>query len=299
MSWRGLHFSSPARLRLKHFALNVERKDAQEESFALEDINWLILESPQVTITSALLAACAANGCLIVTCDETHMPNGMLLPWNSHYRQHTILSAQLNLTEPRKKNIWREIIQRKIRNQAGCLRRIGCDAATANAVALLERRVKSGDADNTEALAARLHWAAYALDFKRDVDGEDRLNALLNYAYALVRAAISRELAVLGFLPALGLHHKNQLNAFNLADDLLEPWRPLADFFVHDIWRIENVNKTFDVDDRRRVCGLLGSKVFLSNGHYDFLSAVSLYVGSVRDVFCGLSRVISFPDFSR
>jgi CRISPR-associated protein Cas1 len=298
MSWQGLYFSQAARLSLKNSALHIERGKEECIDLPLEDISYIILESPQVTITSALLAACLSYGCFIITCDEKHLPNGLLLPVNTYYQPLYTLSRQLALSLPRKKRLWQEIIRAKIINQASCLQMLRRDNKSVSMLNSFAAKVKSGDQGNVEAAAARLYWSCYAPDFKRDADGENRLNSMLNYCYALARAAISRELAARGFVPALGIHHCGKQNPFNLADDLIEPWRPLADAFVFGLWQQDSGKEELDPKDKQAICGFLHSQVRLPDGQYEFLQAVQVFIDSIKRYYEGGRGKILFPDFA-
>jgi len=168
--------------------------------------------------------------CAVFFCDEKHMPCAVLTPFNRHSRALTVLKSQLDAGAPRKKQLWRDIVRAKIKNQAACLRLAGCPEK-ADVLSELISGVRSGDAGNTEAAAAQYYFPAlFGAGFTRGA--EDGRNAALNYGYAILRGSIARTLAAYGFLPALGLHHRSELNAFNLADDLIEPFRPLIDLLV-------------------------------------------------------------------
>jgi CRISPR-associated protein Cas1 len=146
VSWRGLHFSNPSRLRLKNGCLAVERDGAEVITIPLEDVNYIVLESPQISLSSALLTACAARACLVIICNEKHMPNGMLLPFHSYYQQQTTVTAQLSLSLPRKKRLWQSIVKMKIRNQATGLYLLECSPECCRSVAVLENKVQNDDA---------------------------------------------------------------------------------------------------------------------------------------------------------
>lgn len=298
MSWRGIYLSQPARLSLRHSCLQLEKEDGNTLDFSLEDIHYLLLESPQITITSALLSACAAQGCIVITCNEKHLPNGTLLPSNAYYQQLQTLYLQLKLSQPRQKRLWQDIVKAKIRNQATCLRFLGHIQKNVIQVASLENKVKSGDVDNIEALAARRYWSLYAPEnFKRNTESEDLLNAMLNYGYALVRAAISRELAMRGFMPALGIHHRGKNNPFNLADDLIEPWRPLVDAHVLPIWQSSSRQRELGSKDKQNICTVLHIQVQTNAGQFDFLPALQAYMTSIKNYYEGAKGAILFPDF--
>lgn len=230
MSWRGLCISSPARLDLRAGRLLLRREGEEDVALPLEDLSFVVIDTPQVRLSAALLSACAEQGCLLLTVDARHMPCAAVLPLAPYYRQLSTLQAQVALGEVRKKRLWQACVRAKIGNQAACLRLLGRDGA--ERVATLRTKVGSGDPDNVEAVAARLYWSRLFRHFRRDPDAADRRNSLLNYAYALLRACVARELAARGFAPALGIHHRGPYNAFNLADDMMEAWRPFADLLV-------------------------------------------------------------------
>ena len=224
MAWRGLHVSRRTYLSLADNQI-VAKQDDGEARIPIEDIAWIVLDSPQVTLSTALIAACMDAGVVIVTTDQSHTPSGMLLPFHRHHRQAEIASLQNDVSLPLKKRLWQVLVRRKIDNQASTLIACGRDATALRAMAHL---VGSGDPDNTEARAARAYWPRLFADFIRD-DGADKRNALLNYGYAIVRSAVARALVAAGLLPAFGLNHASATNAFNLADDMVEPFRPFVD----------------------------------------------------------------------
>ncbi|MEI8362957.1 MAG: type II CRISPR-associated endonuclease Cas1 [Betaproteobacteria bacterium] len=231
MTWQNLLISRPARLSLKNRQLRCEQETG-EVSLALEDIASVVLESPQITLTSALMAACAEENIAIITCDETHTPNGLLTSFLPHSRQAGMLRAQIAWSKPFTKRLWQLIVKQKIINQAATLKLCGREHAR---LTKLATEVDSGDSQNCEAQAARLYFNVLFDGVSHDAfkrHGDDLSNAALNYGYAILRAAIARELVQFGFIPALGIHHCSELNTFNLADDLIEPFRPFVDAHV-------------------------------------------------------------------
>lgn len=231
MAWQNLLISRPARLSLKNRQLRCEQESG-EVNLALEDIASVVLESPQITLTSALIAACADENIAIITCDETHTPNGLLTSFLPHSRQAGMLRAQIAWSKPFTKRLWQLIVKQKIANQAATLKLCGKEYAR---LTKLATEVDSGDSKNCEAQAARLYFGVLFEGINHDAfrrHGDDLANAALNYGYAILRAAIARELVQFGFIPALGIYHCSELNAFNLADDLIEPFRPFVDAYV-------------------------------------------------------------------
>ena len=229
MAWRSVVITQPARLRLDQRALAADG-DAGSVRIPLEDISVLVIDQPQVSITAQLLAACAEQQVAVITVGADHHPNGVLLPHLPHSRALKVMRAQLAMSQPRRKRLWQHVVQRKIRNQADVLQRHQHDAACCR-LQTLAQDVRSGDAGHAEAQAAQLYFRhLFGKDFSR---AQARLhNMALNYGYSVVRAALARNLVAHGFVTAFGLHHRNELNPFNLADDLLEPFRPILDAHV-------------------------------------------------------------------
>lgn len=229
MAWRSVVISSPARLSYHSRALIVE----QESRFSvpLEDIAAIVLDCPQITLTAPLLSACAAQQVAVICVDETHTPNGLLLPFTPHSRARKVMQSQLDMTLPHKKRLWQTIVQQKLRNQAWVVHQV-CGEHAAQPLTAMAAQVRSGDPDNFEAQAAQQYFPLlFGRGFTRDQSGV--VNAALNYGYSIMRSALARSLVAYGFLPAFGVHHRSQLNAFNLADDLIEPYRPLVDRQVY------------------------------------------------------------------
>lgn len=228
MAYRSLIIESPARLSVRRDQLIIETD--LEHSVPLEDIDALLLENRQSTLTAAALSRLGESGCALFVCDERHMPCAVLQPFCSHSRASAVLDLQLGASLPLKKRLWQAITVRKIENQAACLAQQGDREGEAK-LRTMAKSVRSGDTGNVEAAAAAAYFPRlFGPDFTRQ--GEDSRNAPLNYGYAILRGCIARELAVHGFLPSLGLHHASELNAFNLADDLIEPFRAAVDLLV-------------------------------------------------------------------
>ena len=231
MAYRCIIVENPAQLSVKNNQLII-RTD-RVHSVPIEDISALLLESRQTTVTAAALSRLGECGCCVFTCDEKHLPCAVLMPFMQHSRQSSVAEKQLSAGEPLKKRLWQAIIKAKISNQALCLRYCGKKKESEVLSAMISR-VRSGDTDNVEAAAARYYFPAlFGAGFTRGIDCG--YNAALNYGYAILRGSIARSLAVYGFLPLFGLHHSSTLNAFNLADDLIEPFRPVVDLLVSSV----------------------------------------------------------------
>lgn len=229
MAWRTLLITRPGYLSYKQQAM-VIKQDEGEAQIALEDIAAVVLDNAQITITAQLLSALANQNIALISVDNTHTPNGVFLSYLPHSRALKVLRRQIELGKVRKKQLWQTIIQQKIRNQASVLKSI---EAYTEAILLenMANKVTSGDPKNHEAQASQKYFkTVFGKDFIRR--NENLINAALNYGYSIIRSAIARQLVAYGFLPALGLQHKSEQNAFNLADDLIEPYRPYIDYTV-------------------------------------------------------------------
>lgn len=275
MAWRGLHISNPARLTQRNAQIVVEQQE-DEISFPIEDIAWLILDTPQVSLTGSLLSALVEHGVALIVPDAKHHPAGILLSFHQHHAQAGVAHAQIAVSRPLKKRLWQKLVVAKIENQAAVLRAIGSHEA--RALSAMAARVGSGDPDNLEAQAARAYWPRLFAGFRRH--DEDRRNALLNYGYAVVRAALARACVASGLLPAFGLHHASRLNPFNLVDDLLEPFRPSVDRMARS--RAEATEgDTLDVEDRRHMAGILNESVSIGEERLTILAATEAVAASL------------------
>lgn len=231
---RTLVFSSPMTLTLRNRQLVMAFKDTPDErqTVPIEDIGVVIIEGQQVVATVPLLTALADDGVAVVLCDKRYMPSTMLLSLNGGNTQGKTLREQIEAPEPLRKRLWQQIVEAKIHNQARLLDKAGLDGAQLRPY---WQNVRSGDTDNREGAAARLYFRElFGPEFTRERDAPG-LNALLNYGYAILRAATARALIGSGLIPAIGLHHHHRLNAFPLADDVMEPFRPFVDETVYDL----------------------------------------------------------------
>mgnify|MGYP002522182082 CR=1 FL=1 len=230
---RTLDFSTPGTLRLHHNQLVWKGEDGREATVPIEDIGLLLIDSPLITLSSALMQALSDACTAVVFCDATHHPSGYLLPQTAHTLVGRYLRAQIALSPARANRLWQQIICAKITNQAIVLSPYAPEAA--DKLRVMAGRVRRGDPENLEAQAARLYFSSLPIaeDFHRERYGS-MPNAALNYGYSVLRAAVARALVASGVNPALGLHHRNQYNHFSLADDMMEPYRPSVDQIILD-----------------------------------------------------------------
>jgi len=227
MGWRTVFISNPSQLSCWHSRLLI-RQGHEKTDIPLEDIEVLVVETRQATLTSHLLSELSCRGIALIFCDEKCLPCGVSLSFNQHHRCFKVLKTQIGLSAPFRKNCWRLVVIQKLLNQAVCLDLLNLPGG--GELRSLAKQVRSGDSDNRESVGARRYFTSLMPHSTRE--SETPLNAFLDYGYSILRGCIARALAAYGLQPSLGIHHKNELNAFNLADDLLEPFRPLVDLWV-------------------------------------------------------------------
>src|SRR5690606_16666190 len=233
---RTLMFSNPAYLSHKNSQLVISFPDKEkgDRTVPIEDIGVVVLENQQITISHGCIAAMVQNNVALISCDNSHMPKGLILPLDGGNTQAERFRYQIEASAPLKKQLWQQTIQQKIYNQAKVLNKISVDATN---MFRWSKSVKSGDPDNYEGRAAAYYWQNIFrnfMDFNRNRGGEPP-NNLLNYGYSILRAIIARSLVSSGLLPTFGIFHRNKYNAYCLADDIMEPYRPFVDLIVYDI----------------------------------------------------------------
>jgi CRISPR-associated protein Cas1 len=293
MAWKGLHLSRPSRLSTADGQIVVAQDDG-EARVALEDVAYVILDTPQATLTTTLLSACMEAGVAVVVSDSRHMPSGLLLPFHAHHRQAGVAALQTTTSEPFRKRCWQNIVVAKIDNQAAHLERR--QGAEGSALRAMSGRVGSGDPDNVEARAARAYWGALFDGFVRD-DPADLRNKLLNYGYAVMRASVARALVAFGCLPALGLHHVSVTNPFNLADDFIEPYRPFVDALAAERADGRSAGEEMTVEDRRAMAGVLLRETRLTGETFTLLAASEKTAESyVRAMEGGSAALLRLPE---
>lgn len=305
---RSLYFGNPAYLSLKLRQLVIRKPEVKGdmpdfddgESFSdvvetipVEDIGLIVLDCPQITVTEGLLEALLENNCAVVTCDKSHLPVGLLLPLYGNKVQTERYAEQIAASLPLKKQLWQQTVQCKIRNQAAMLKYV--TGVEARNMLIWADSVKSGDADNLEGRAAAFYWKTLFVDNPRFTRGdEDIVNVMLNYGYAIVRAIVARALVGAGLIPTLGIHHHNRYDAYCLADDIMEPYRPYVDKLVVEVVE-EGVPEEFDVDVKRRLLELPVREVIIDDVRRPLMLAVSQTANSLRKCFSGELRKLVYP----
>lgn len=294
-----LYFGNPAYLKKERQQLKVEYPEelAQpSKTVPIEDVGMVILDHPRVTITQALLTALLDNNAAILNCDTRHMPSGLFMPMTANHTYTEKLRYQLDASEPLRKNLWQQTVKCKIDNQARVLERLGIDVEN---MLYWSSKVRSGDPDNYEGRAAANYWAKLLgseSGFRRVRYGEPP-NNLLNYGYAILRAVVARSIVASGMLPALGIHHRNKYNAFCLADDVMEPYRPYVDLIVLDI--LEEYQDV-DLDDltpelKRELLIIPTIDVVIEESKSPLMVGMQRTTASLMQCFEGEKRKIAYP----
>ncbi|MCP5137871.1 MAG: type II CRISPR-associated endonuclease Cas1 [Gammaproteobacteria bacterium] len=285
--------SEGAYLHVRLGQLIITREGNDIASIPMEDMAALILDHPQSVISQACLAALLDNTVMVVTSDTRHQPTGMLLPLAANTLQTERFSAQASLSQPLRKQVWKQVVQAKIRWQAKVLHDV---TGSATLLTGLVRKVRSGDPDNVEAQAARRYWSRLFPDggFKRDRDAFDQ-NRYLNYGYAILRALTARSLCAAGLHPSLGIHHRNRYNAYCLADDFMEPFRPFVDLRVHQLAKEHGTEKSLDGELRQELLSLVRQTVDMEGETVTLQGALNKVAQSFVKVVLGESRRVLLP----
>ncbi|SRR5579883_225749 len=281
------------RLSVAHRQLVIERPEAKPATVPIEDIGVLIVDDRRASYTQAVLVELLAAGATVMISGRDHLPAGMMLPLDAHHVQTERHRAQVEASEPTRKQIWRALVSAKLSQQACVLTHFAGDG---HGLAEMARRVRSGDPDNLEAQGAQRYWPLlFGKDFRRD-RAADGINAALNYGYAVVRAAAARAIVASGLIPSLGVFHKNRGNPFCLADDLLEPYRPFVD------WRVKLM--TLDggaptLDDRATRAALLSlfnETVLVGGRRSPLLLALQASAASLCRALTSDDRKLALPE---
>ena len=267
------------------------------KTIPIEDIGLVILDNRQITLTQALLSKLLANNTAVVSCDDTHHPTGLWLSLDGHSLQSQKFQAQLESSVPLRKQLWQQTVSAKIRNQAAV---IAFRRQEYQILLKLAAEVKSGDSENCEAKAAVYYWKKLfpeELGFRRERYGPPP-NNLLNYGYAILRALVARSLVGSGLLPTLGIHHRNQYNAYCLADDIMEPYRPYVDYVVFQLVRNNGKFLEMSPSMKRALLEIPSMDVRIDGKKSPLMNAVQRTSASLAKCFEGKARKILYPEMS-
>lgn len=304
-----LYFGNPAYLSLRNAQLVIKLPDVENASALpealrkqmeitkpIEDIGIVVLDNKQITITSGLLEALLENNCSVITCDSKSMPTGLMLPLYGNTTQNERFREQLNSSLPLRKQLWQQTIQAKINNQASVLK--DCKGEEVKCMNVWASDVRSGDPDNLEARAAAYYWKSMFGDidgFTREREGIPP-NNLLNYGYAILRAIIARGLVTSGLLPTLGIHHHNRYNAYCLADDIMEPYRPYVDELAFQLVQKYGEKLELTKEIKTYLLSIPTLDVVIGGKRSPLMIAVGQTTASLYKCFSGELRRIVYPE---
>ena len=304
-----LYFGNSAYLSLRNEQLVIKLPEVEVDSDIpdalkrqaevtkpIEDIGVVVLDHRRITLTTGVLEALLANSCAVITCDRQSMPVGLLLPLCGHSTQNERFRKQLDASLPLKKQLWQQTIRAKINNQASVLS--SHTGIEVKCMRIWAESVKSGDADNVEARAAAYYWKNLFPQIEGFVRARDGAppNHLLNYGYAILRAIVARSLVISGLLPTLGIHHHNRYNAYCLADDIMEPYRPYVDELVCQLIVEFGVQAELTKSLKTRLLSIPTLDVFIEGKRSPLMVAVSQTTSSLYKCFDGELRRVIYPE---
>lgn len=294
-AYRTIFITKAAKLSVKNTNFCISQ-DGSDITLPLRDILMIICESHQVSITASLLSKLADYKIAFFTCDDAHIPNGVFTPYLGYYKISETLQLQIKLSKQIKAILWQQIIKQKLYNQSElansfCLQ-------TAEKILKLSKGVMLNDCKNFEAQGAIFYFQTlFGVGFARK--SIDPINSALNYGYAILRGCVARSLVGSGFLPALGIFHKNQFNPFNLADDIIEPYRIFVDSLVLLMIEKDLLKDGFECSHRQQLAGILGTKVLCGDKYYPMYRAISRTIWSLTNVLKGAQSDLLLPLFQR
>lgn len=285
--------SGPIHLSIKHKQM-VLKKGEETHYIPVEDLGLLVLSHPAISYTHQLLYELLEQNVAVLFCNRQHMPEGLLLPFEDNQLHQARLQIQAEVKKPVKKRLWQQVIRAKIQAQSNTLvEKHGTDEG----LKLLIPKVKSGDPANVEARAAKKYWKHLfeGSGFRRRADATD-LNALLNYGYAIMRAAVARSITAAGLHPSMGIHHHNQYNPYCLADDMMEPLRPMVDSAVFDLYAdAGSLEIKVNKETKQPLLQLLTKEVMISDKKYPLLESLHLMAFSLAQCYAGASKSLELP----
>ncbi|EHQ41124.1 type II CRISPR-associated endonuclease Cas1 [Myroides odoratus] len=289
---RTIYIGNSTYLKLKDNQLKIEDPLTKEVkgSVPIEDLGFLVLDHYQITLSHQLIIALQQNNVAIISCDESHLPLGLMLPMNGHVEYSERLRNQINCSEPLRKQLWKQTVEAKIYQQKEVLRK---SKLPFEPMITYMNDIKSGDSTNMEGIAAQHYWKYLFDDFTRERKG-DAPNNFLNFGYAILRSMVARALVSSGLNPTIGIFHKNKYNAYCLADDIMEPYRPYVDLLVVD-WLEQTDSYVLDKSAKAHLLQLATYDVYINGLQRPLITALSITTSSLCKCFMGESRVIHYP----
>lgn len=290
---RTIYIGNPTYLKLKQKQLVIQEPKTKEikGTVPIEDIALLLLDHYQITISNQLLIKLQGNNVAVISCDEHHLPFGMMLPIYGHSEYSERIKYQIAASEPLKKQLWKQTVEQKIDNQKALL---DLNNKFSRPLADYKLNVKSGDTTNREGIAAQFYWKHLFKKFSRERYGEDP-NNLLNFGYAVLRSIVARAIVSSGMLPVLGIFHRNKYNAYCLADDIMEPYRPFVDKLVYNYVE-NNYNFELNMDAKAHILTIATQDVSIDGVIRPLFVAVTTTTSSLYKCFTGELRQLKYPE---
>ncbi|THF53215.1 type II CRISPR-associated endonuclease Cas1 [Flavobacterium supellecticarium] len=292
---RTIYIGNLSYLKVKDNQLYIEEPLSKEIKgvIPIEDIGFLILDHPQITLSNPLIVMMQQYNVAIISCDESHLPLGLMLPISGHVEHSERLKHQIAISEPLRKQLWKQTVESKIFQQKELLRKLKLPHDT---LSKYMNDVKSGDSTNMEGIAAQYYWSQLFDNFLRERKGEAP-NNFLNFGYAILRSMVARALVCSGLHPTIGIFHRNKYNAYCLADDIMEPYRPYVDEMVWEWMANPIATHELDKNAKSHLLQLATRDVYINGLQRPLMTALSITTSSLCRCYMGVSRVIHYPIF--
>jgi len=290
MGYRNIMISNSVKLFIKNRQLIIN--GVEDISIPLEDINCILIENMTVSISTYFLQECSDQGIAVYLCDKKHLPNTVLLPMVRHSRHYKMLKLQIDMSKPFQKRLWQQIVMQKIENQSRCLKYLNKEGAFE--LEGMRKQVLSGDRGNVEAVAAAFYFKRLvSVEFNRDK--ESFINSSLNYGYAIIRGLVARTLVCYGFEPSIGMFHHSELNSYNLADDFIEPFRPIVDLYVISHFDCSKEDSELTSEIKRGIFRLVSFDMEVQGEKYSVSNSIDKAVMSFSSCLSGMREELLLP----
>lgn len=291
MGFRNIRIESSVKLHITNQQLEIDGGECVQ--IPLEDINCLLVENLSVACSGYLLQKLAEYGIAVYVCDEKHLPSAVLLPMVRHSRHFRILKYQMNIGKPLQKRLWQQVVIQKIRNQAFCLKLLEVDGA--DELFRMSKEVQSGDKTHVEAKAAAFYFRRlFGRGFSRADD--HIINSALNYGYAIVRGILARSIVCYGLEPSIGIFHSSELNSYNLADDMIEPFRPLVDLYVAEHFDISETESALTPEIKRGLFGIINYDMSMKGEKRIISNCIDVMIASYSSALQGNREELELPE---
>lgn len=297
MITRSIYIGNPAYLKLKDEQMYIMEpaSDMMKGKVAVEDLGLLMLDHFQITLSHQLIQKLMKNNVVVISCDEFHLPHGMMLPIYGHTEHSDRVKDQLEASEPLKKQLWKQTVEAKIENQKKVLMHLDCFYEPMDEY---RKNVKSGDITNMEGIAAQHYWKyLISPDFLRGRYG-DSPNQFFNFGYSVLRSIVARAIVETGLLPVLGIFHKNKYNPYCLADDVMEPYRPFVDYLVIQWLKLNPETEELNKECKAHLLNIASMDVLIDGKKRPLMVAVKMTASSLYKCYTGEKRLISYPEMA-